>query len=250
MPYSKLLMKVVAESGKTSKEIIDECNKRGRNIDKAYMSKLLNDKVPPPSEEISRMIADICEFDEKKLVLEGYIDKAPKEIYEAFVSIKLLTTAAALDIFLNPKNEQTLEELEREMNKEPVADFIIDLIKTLSNNINLKENGFDIKLEQKDSQDNLVLSLREPIGLPIKDNAMFPIIPLNSKISLQLQKEYNNGDILAIKVKEQEDFIVRYALFNGNEIILTALNREFKPLTYKKEDIIIFGKVVRVITDI
>lgn len=246
MPFSKLLMRVVADSKKTSKQIIDECNERGRKVDKAYMSKLLNNKVPAPSEELARMLAQICNYDERKLVLESYIDKAPKEVYEALVSIKFMITITTLNIFQNTTNKETLKQLEEELNKEPIADFVIDLIDNKADIININENGIDLGMEK----DNFTMSLREPIALPVKDNAMFPIVPEGSQISLLLQEKYHNGDILAIKVKKQEDFIVRYALFNGEEIILTALNKEFKPLTYKKDEIIILGKVTRVITEI
>ena len=100
MPYHKLLNNIIASTNYTAQEIINKCAEKGIKMNKAYMSKLRNNKVPPPSEDVSRVISKVCDVDERFLVLEGYIDKAPKEIKEAFVSIKFMTTFVTL-IFLD-----------------------------------------------------------------------------------------------------------------------------------------------------
>lgn len=246
MPYSKLLMKVIAESGYTSKEIVEQCNDRGKKIDRAYLSKLLNNKVPAPSEEVSRIIANICNIDERLLVLEGYIDKAPKEIKEAFDSIKFMTTVAALNIYENKLDEETIKNLEIEMNKEPLADFIISLIDNKASAVNFNENGIEVI----DEEENFKLSLTEPVALEIKDDSMFPIISKGSKINLKIEDKYNNGDIVAFKIKGKEDFIIRYVMFNGEDIIFTSLNKEFKVMNFKIDEIIILGRVVKVSTEL
>lgn len=128
MPYSKLLKKIIVESGYTNRDIIEKCNKRDRKIDKAYLSKLQNNKVPAPSEEISRTIANICGTDERLLVLEGYIDKAPKEIKEALENIKLIFSMAVLSMFENELNDEAIKQVENEINKEPLSDFILQII--------------------------------------------------------------------------------------------------------------------------
>lgn len=248
MPYSRLLRDIVANSGYNSKQIIDECNKRGKKIDKAYLSKLLNGKIPPPSEEVSRVLANICNADERLLVVEGYVDKAPKEIKEIFHSIRYMTTVSALNVFSNKIDKSILEELEKEMNEEPISKFMVSFIDNKANNVNITDNGMELSIENDDS---LKLSLTEPMSLPVKDTAMAPMIPENAKISLKIENKYKNGDILAVKVKKQEDFIIRYALFNKDTVTLTSLNpKEFEPVTYNEKDIIILGKVERVIIEI
>ncbi len=248
MPYSRLLRNVVADSGYSAKQIIEECNKMGRKIDKAYLSKLLNNKIPPPSEEVSRVLANICNVDERLLVLEGYIDKAPKEIKEIFNSIRYMTTISALNVFSNKLDKKVLEELEKEMNQEPISEFLVSFIDNKANNINITDNGMELSVTNDNS---LKLSLTEPMSLQVKDDSMSPMIPKGSKISLKIEEKYKSGDILAIKVKKQEDFIVRYALFNKDILTLTSLNpKDFEPVTYNEKDIIILGKVERVIIEI
>lgn len=248
MPYSKLLTKVIEESGYTATQIVEKCREKGKNIDKSYISKLQNNKIPPPSEEISRTIANICDIDERLLVIEGYIDKAPKEIKEAFISIKMASTVAALHYYKNKIDKQTLDEIENEMNKEPISDFIISLLD--NKNININDNGTENLKLYKENNGEISLMLTEPIALRVTDNAMFPIVPENAKINLLLQDEYKNGDLLAIKIKDKEETFVRYVLFNDNEIILNTLNTGYEQIILKKEDIIIMGKVHQVITNI
>lgn len=247
MPYYKVLNNVIASTDYTAQQIIDECKKEGLKIDKAYMSKLRNNKVPPPSEEVSRTISKVCNVDERLLVLEGYIDKAPKEIKEAFFSIKYMTTIAALSMVENYIDENVLKEIETELNKEPLSDFIISLIDNGTKDFDISKDKFNVN--SKD--DKVTFSLREPIAIPIKDNAMFPTIPENSEIIINMQQEYEDGDIVAIKIKGNEETTTRTIMFkDNNQILLVPLNNQFKKETLSKDEIIILGKIVKVIKEI
>ncbi len=244
MSYSNLLRKVIVESGYNSTEIIKECNKRGRKIDKAYFSRLLNNKTQPPSEELSRIISDICQVDERKLVLEGYIDKAPNEIKEAFVSFKKMLYLTSLSLFENTIDTNILEQLEENLRQEPLADFILSLIDDKATKFNSFTNGMEM------SNDNLKVILEEPLALPISDNGMFPKIIANSKVKLKIQNQYNDWDILAIKLKGSEEIIARFVLINKDKITLKPLDDKFETLHLNKTDLTILGKVTQVITDI
>lgn len=242
--YSLLLATMIAESGLTAKEIVEKCNKMGNGIDTTRLSKLQSGKLSAPSEKVSRDIARACNADERKLVIEGYLEKAPKEIVETFEILKFNTAIAALKFMKNNITERQLEYLKNELEKEPLADYIIDVLNSRNNVINLTADGFDIK------ERDFTFKIEEPMAIPVKDNAMFPLITENSKINLKLEGEYNNGDIVAIKIKNEEDIIVRNIVFNKDSVILTTLNKEFKTMEYKKEDVVILGKVANIITSL
>lgn len=242
--YSKLLAKIIAESGYTSKEIVEKCNAIGNGIDTTRLSKLQGGKLSAPSEKVSRDIARVCNADERLLVLEGYLEKAPKEIIDTFILLRSNTLIAGLQIFENIVTEEQINSLKSELEKEPLSNYIVEILDSKNDKIEVSKEGFNIKT------DNFTFKLEEPTALPISDNSMFPIIPKNSKISLKIEGKYNNGDILALKINQQEDIIVRYVLFNNKNIILTALNKEFEQLTYKIDEVKILGKVTKVITDI
>lgn len=242
--YSKLLTRIIAESGFTSKQIVEKCNEIGNGIDKTRLSKLQNGKLPAPSEKVSRDIAKICNADERLLVLEGYLEKAPKEIIDVFVSMKFMTTMTALKVFENKVDNQTLLQIKEELNKEPIADFLVLL---LDNEKNMEINNNIVEFTAK--QDNVTISFTEPLSIKVKDNAMFPKIPEGAKITLQIEDKYKNGDVLAIKIKN-EDIIVRYAFINNEEITLAPLNSQYETITYNLKDVVILGKVIKTINDI
>lgn len=242
--YSMLLNTIIAESGLTAKEIVEKCNELGNGIETTRLSKLQNAKLPAPSEKVSRDIARVCNVDDRKLVIEGYLEKAPKEIVEAFKILKSNSEITALRIFENNVSPEQLELIKRELEKQPLSNCVIQILDSKDNTISLSTELFDVK--EKD----FTFRIEEPIALPIIDNSMFPLIPQNSKISLKLQEKYENGDILALKIKKQENIIARHVLFNGNNMILTSLNKDFETLTYNAKDVTILGKVSKVINDI
>lgn len=248
MPYSRLLQKIVNKTDYNNTQIAEKCKELGVNVDRTYINKLFNGKSKPPKDEISRAIAKVCNADERLLVLEGYIDKAPKEILEMLKHIQLLTNMYALNIFNNFSeiNEESLKEFETEINKESIADFILDMLNNKDINILMDKSSFSIYQEKN----NFNVNLSTPIALSVPDNAMSPLIPQNSHINLTMQNEYNDGDIIAFKIKGQEQLYVRYIFDNNKKMMFTALNTEFKPITCSREDIIILGKVSKVIYDI
>ena len=246
MSYGKLLRKTIAESGFNSTDIIKACNARGRKIDKAYLSRLLNDKAMPPSEELSRMFAEICGVDERKLVLEGYIEKAPKEIKEAFLSIKFMASMMGLSVFENEMSEELLEQLQEKLKEEPLSDFIISLIDEKADKMDFLKNG----IELSNSQNGFKCMLEEPLALTVSDNGMFPKIMEKSKVNLKIQSKYDDWDILAVKIKRTEEIIVRFALINKDTITLKPLNNNFETQELNVNDLTILGKVTQTITNI
>lgn len=246
MSYNKLLKKIIAESGYTSKDIVEEFNKREKSIDKAYLSKLLNNKLPPPSEEVSRTISQICGVDERLLILEGYMEKAPKEIRGLFESMKMNISMMALGMMENIFDDTIIEQLKKQMQREPISDFIIQYTDNQNSILSLKNNLPQLSMKDND----VTLNVSEPLSLPIQDNAMYPIIPEGSKVIFKVEEKYNNGDLLVMKLKDKNSFIARYVLFNNDDVTLTSINKQFKPITYIKEDVSIIGKATKVIIDL
>ena len=246
MPYNLLLNRIVAESGYTAKQIIEECENKGIHIDKSYFSKLQNGKVGAPKGKISKAIAEICNGDEKKLILEGYLDKAPKEVKEFLNAIKNILVSSSLQLLNSAYDENTLKELQIQLEKEPLSDYIIEYLNNINSFKNINQNIFNTEIKQNDV--NIMLS--EPIGITVQDSSMFPLIPEKSKVCLKLEEKYNSGDILAVKLKNKDDLFIRYVLFNDTEIILAPLNKDYKRLVYNHNEVVIIGKVIKVITEI
>lgn len=242
--YSKLLNKIIAESGYTSKEIVKKCNDMGNDIDTTRLSKLINGRVPAPSEKVSRDISRACNADERKLVIEGYLEKAPNEIREVFSILKETSFEIGLKIFQNHITKEQIEIIKEEISKQPLSDIIIEILDGKNNSLNITTTGLDF------TSKSINLNLSEPIMLEVNDDSMYPIIKNGSRVALKIEEKYNNGDILAIKIKNKEEILFRYAFFNQNDIILISLKQGFQPLTYSMYDIIILGRVARIVSDI
>jgi len=246
MAYSKVLKKIIAKTNYTQEEVAKKCTELGAKVGRSYITKLLNSKKEVPSENISRAIAKVCDADERILVLEGYIEKAPKEIKEAFNSVRNMLMLCSINILENHIDTQTINELSESLKEEPLAEFIVSLIEKSKNVINIKETGMEIEAENE----NLILNLTKTMGIKVEDNSMYPLIKQNDEVIIQLEERYINGDILLIKINNDNKIVIRQVVFLGNEVELIPLNKEYKIKTYKREDITILGKVKKVITEI
>ncbi len=244
MPYYKMLNEIVAKTSYSQEEIANKCTELGVPMSKSYMNKLLNNKLSAPKEEISRAIAKVCNADERLLVMEGYIDKAPKEVSEAFNSLRNMQTLVVLNTLENRMDNKTFEEFRELFEKEPLAKFIIDLIENGNNAVDIKQMGMEIKAENE----NLIMNIGGELGIKVEDNSMYPLIKKNDEIKLLISDRYVNGDILLININDNT--VIRQAVFLGNDIELIPLNKEYETKTYKKEEIKILGKVQKIITEI
>ena len=247
MAYGRLLNNMIIENGYNYVEFLKECEKRGKKIDKGNFSRIINDKAKPPKEDTSRLFASICNVDARPLVIEGYIDTAPKEIKEALLSLKMTMSMATLQIYDNRIDKENIERLKEELKKEPLSDFILKLLKIKPNENNYNDFNFEISDVKNGS---LNITLEDSSLLTVKDNSMYPKIQKDSKIGLKLEEVYKNGDIIALKVKNIDDILIRYFLINNELITLVPLNNKFETITYKKEDILILGRVSRIVTEI
>ena len=79
---------------------------------------------------------------------------------------------------------------------------------------------------------------------------MFPLILENAHIHLTLENKYENGDIIEFKIKSNEELLVRYIFYTDTQLMLTALEKNYKPIICNENDILIMGKVNKVIIEI
>lgn len=80
MNYAEFLSESINKSGLSLGDICAQLAEKGIQIDKSYISKLRTGNRPPANEEISRALAEVTGADPEKLIMLGYIDKAPKEV--------------------------------------------------------------------------------------------------------------------------------------------------------------------------
>lgn len=250
MPFGKLLKKLTKEKGLTYKEIAKICNEnKGKNfITEGYIKEIANNRKNPPTEEKIRAIAQALVINEHLLVLEGYIDKAPQEIIDLLNNIRNYTALAGLASIENTVNKNMYELAKYELYNQSMSEFFVDFID--EDNIEFTSNKhFKISRENL----NFTINYDNISFYEVKDNSMANKIEIGDFITININAPYKNGDILALKIKGTNDIIYRMVHFNNAEKIvsLTPLNnKEYKEISYNREDIEIIGKVAKVIKEL
>ncbi|WP_407270002.1 helix-turn-helix domain-containing protein [Radiobacillus sp. PE A8.2] len=77
MNYYELLNQYISKSGLSHRELSRRCKELGKSVSQAYISQLVRGDVPPPSEDVNKIIATVVNGDSEKLNWFGYIEKAP-----------------------------------------------------------------------------------------------------------------------------------------------------------------------------
>lgn len=245
MPYGNLLKKLTKEKKLTYKEIANKCISIGVKIDDKYISQLANNVKPPPSEEKTRAIAKALDTNEHLLIIEGYIDKAPKEILELLNKIREYITLFGLASIKNDLTKEQYEYIMYELQKQSLSEFLIEILEDddiqYNNNKNfiIKHEGIDFTFEYNNIS-----------FIKVKDDSMSPQIEQGSSIVLEIKDKYMNGEILALKIKGNNETIYRHTVFNNGTITLTPYNAKYQAITYNREDVEIIGKVAKVIKEL
>lgn len=249
MPYNKLLRNIIASSNLTSSEIIKKCKKDYNvTITEGHFSKILNNHRKPPKEEISRAIAKVCGVDERLLVLEGYIDKAPKEILEALKIIQYLINTSTLVMSSNLRdlNTEQLEKMRKRLENEPISDTLLLIIDDKSNTNDLLKSNLNFSQTLLGTS----IDIKIPEGIPIKDNGMAPIIESGNRVILDVKNSYNTSDIVVYKTNKQNTIKARILTKINSTFDMIALNKAYSQEIYNQDEITIIGKVSQVIKDI
>lgn len=96
--YAELITEKINTSGLSLNDVVFKCSQKGLKITTSYISKLKNGKMPPPSDDVSRVLAEVLEIDPEWLVITGYLERAPNEFKKVFKILGL-----ALELFKNEK---------------------------------------------------------------------------------------------------------------------------------------------------
>lgn len=245
MAYKDVLSRVIKDSKLSLREIASRCETIGVSISPSYLSQIQTGKLPPPSEEVSKAIAQVCSLkDSSELIFEGYMEKAP-ELIKYYLSTTSETNKQLLKIIMpifHPNINQDyidkmdtftrlgttvsyLEKLKRQNTFEP----FINMYKVLKQKY-LLDNTFD-EMEQ----------------VFMSDNSMEPLIPKNSKLKCIFYRgnEPSDKDIIAFSLKSDKKITARRYYSHNNIITLIPENRDSEIMYLKSlNEISLYGKVI------
>lgn len=259
MAYTALLNKLIENSGLTVKEIAKRCTESGTKITAAYISTLRNSTDNrAPSDEVSKALAKVCGAkNENVLVIEAYLDTAPTELTGILKLFRDVMYTSFVGMFENKFNSQETRTIRDEIEKMPLAEFLLAMQdNAVKESIEKQAGTMHLKFKEQDKDIRITQEIKNALGFQIADNGMNPIIGKGNKVTVEMKNimEYENGDILCYFNKgEKGKIFARKAIFtekSRNEIMLIPINSEYQTKTVQTTDIVILGKAKQVIADI
>jgi len=248
MPYTQLLNQLIDKSGLAVKEIAERCSAQGQEITASYISilrKEANERIP--SAEVSRALEAVLGAQSGELVLEGYLDGAPKELLQVIEIMRgpvIEFTFRAIDAAL-PIGKTEREFIAEQMRKMPLAQFILAMNKQQAQ---IFERNI-LTSSERIGETQLNVSMQANVDFDITDNAMQPLLPEGSKAKLKFQTEFQSGEIVAVILNDDKSMIFRklYDTKDGKRMLM-PLNPAYDVVEFEPGLMIIFGRVEAVVT--
>ncbi|MNW57005.1 hypothetical protein D3C74_347720 [compost metagenome] len=90
MKYANLLSNAITESGWTYAQIINKCKLKGVTFSRSYLSKIATGILPPPSDEINKVLAEVLStvssITYSELALAKYKEIIPLDVLEVIAA--------------------------------------------------------------------------------------------------------------------------------------------------------------------
>lgn len=150
MNYTEMLNKIVKESKMSNIDIVKKCEEMGEKITPNYLSILRNTNGRIPSENVSKALAKACNAKKEDiLIVQAYIDKAPKKIMSFIEKVYTGSIETAYTLIEANKNNWTeieyttcIENAKKEFEEMTLADFICDYLEeNIEFNVNINVNN-------------------------------------------------------------------------------------------------------------
>ena len=251
MPYAKLLNKLIDESKMTIKDIATKCAvEYSVKVTPSYISLLKSGKANPPSDDLSKAIAKVCKVNEMLLVIEAYVDSAPDAIKQ-FINVSRNSIFEGIVLsFENQFPEEMYNAMKAEINKMELSQFILQMNDAIGD-FDVTQLTNEAIYKVNDDVTDATITFKKPLGLEMKDDSMYPMLPKGSTVFLEFNETYNTGDILCIKQKNKnENFLIRKCFITDDSVMLFPINTAYETITVNQSDITILGRVSRYSCDI
>jgi len=213
---------MIDKSKLSLRQITKRCADLELSITPSYISQLKNGKLPPPTPEVSMILAKACDSKEQsKLIFQGYLEKAPDVIKEyMFASSQL--NKIMLETLCKSQNEELISEealnhlremdvlTTIEMSSKYVKDGSVDIAKDLVKTITIESGGIT-----RENNGEIITAF-------LGDGAMSPSVPIHSFLyiistRIDLLKD---RDIVAFYPGNRKTLTLRRVFFVQDKILL------------------------------
>lgn len=249
MTYAQMLAEMIDTSELSLRQVSKRCADLNLNITPSYISQLKNGKLPPPSEEVSLVLAKACGFKEQsKLVFQGYMEKAPELVREYMLASSALNKIMLETLCRYDNDGEISKEFKKHIEN-------LDVLSTLE--ISSKYVSSDDTSRAKNLIREISLSSGEPvkadvqgelINLFLADTSMAPFIPSHAYLYIMPTKMtlLKDRDIIAFYPEGRRIPTLRRLYFmRGDRYLLIPEDKSQQVYLYEKwEDVNYIGKVV------
>lgn len=245
-----MIKEAIEKSGLSHKLVSQECAKLGESVAPSYISKLVNGEMEAPSEKKIKVLSKILNLKEDELLLEAYLDKAPIQISQFLNYSRTAILAVTFKVIENNFSKEDFEIIKKEFDKYSLSKFLVEVQPHLAEpNV----SKVDDKLKLNYSKNKRIhisaeATITDPIGFKMPDDSMFPAIPKDAQFTIEIKKEYENGEILLPSIQGQERTAPRKCFFVDDKVMLCPINEKYKSEVLPKNDVIILGKIRKVIS--
>ncbi len=225
MNYAEMLDKIIRDSELSLRQIAKRCADLDLSITPSYISQLKNGKLPPPTPEVSMILAKACNsHEESKLIFQGYMEKAPEVIRQYMLASSEL-------------NKAMLEALYKYSNDGKMADSARDYLRSLDalsaidvSSSYLKDGKIDITtdfVKEITLKSGGAVEDRNMTTLFLGDASMTPTIPIHSFLQISPTRPdlLKTRDIIAFYPFGKKQAVLRRVYFEKNKILLIPDDR-------------------------
>lgn len=253
MTYAEMLDDMIKNSELSLRQISKRCEDLKLKITPSYISQLKNGKLPPPSEEVSLILAKICGSDKQAhLVFQGYMEKAPEMVREYMLASSSLNKA-----MLESLCKATDKAFTHEMEEYIKGLDVLAALELSSKYVNSDDEKLRINLVREiclSCGDAAVADVKgEMINLFLADTSMTPFIPVHAYIYIMPTKVdlLKDRDIIAFYPDNRRVPSLRRIYFIKDKILLIPEDKSHDTYFFDDmEDINYIGKVVSFKVDI
>ncbi len=220
MNYAEMLDSIITNSNLSLRQIAKRCADLELSITPSYISQLKNGKLPPPTPEVSMILAKACNSqDESKLIFQGYIEKAPEVIKQYMLASSELNKAM-LEALYKFSNDGQMAETARAYLKQ------LDILSTIEMSSKyLKDGKIDISsdfVKQLTLESGGIVEDKNMMTLFLGDSSMSPTIPIHSFLQISPTRPdlLKPRDIIAFYPFGKKQAALRRVYFEKNKILL------------------------------
>ncbi|MBQ7604873.1 MAG: hypothetical protein IJU59_00135 [Firmicutes bacterium] len=247
MTYAQMLDSIIAKSELSLRSIAKRCAELDLQITPSYISQLKNGKLPPPTAEVSMVLAKACNSkDESKLIFQGYLEKAPDVIKEYMLASSELNKIMIETLYKQQRDEgmaesaiQYLKEMDilstLELSSKYIKDGKVDFNPELAKELTLASGG----MTHQDDKGIITMFLG--------DTAMQPTVPVHSFIYIMPTKTelLKSRDIILFNIYGKKQPLLRRLYLERERILLIPDDRSSEIFILQSLDEIEYiGKLV------